>query len=110
MHSPKKTPHLTYSQWARVGSDLKKMQNSLFELWFHSDLQQFLTKAQQEKGFGRIECGIRDIKCILEDKMFKDISRQYVDTHELLSVFYDSSSGLEPLPEPKRKNIGEVGE
>ena len=101
--SPKKQT-LTYDEWAKIGSDLKKIQNSLYELWFHSDLRESLTKDEKEKGFLRVERGLRKTKQILAKKMIGDIGEQYSDLNELVLVIYGSSSGLEPLPEPKRKD------
>lgn len=96
---------LTYAEWARVGSDIKKMRATLLELWFHRGLQDHLTKREQDKSFRRIETGIDVLKSILEESMFKKIAGQYQDDHELFNVFYDSPAGNEPHPEPKRKEV-----
>ena len=96
---------LTSQEWAQMGSDLKRMRETLFRLWFDSDLQSHLTKVEQNKGFKKVDDGISTLKSQLETAMFKDISSQYKNSHDLLCVFCDSPAGLDPHPEPKKKGV-----
>ena len=91
---------ISYSEWVEMGIRLKKVQQCITSLHCDSNLQKHMTKAQM-KGFETIENGITDIKCQLEETMFRDIGWQYEDTQDLLGVFYGEN--LNPLPEPKKK-------
>lgn len=95
---------IPYDEWARMGSDVKQMRETLFRLWFQGDLQSHLTKTEQDKGFRKIETGITTLQSQLESAMFKGLGHDYENTHEVLCVFYDSPAGLDPHPEPKKKD------
>jgi hypothetical protein len=96
--------HKPYSEWAKMGSDLKKMRKLLFDMWFHRGFQDCLLKREQDGGFNKIDDGINHLKDRLEEAMFIDISKDYVEPRDLFDVFYDSPAGEEPHPEPKGKD------